>query len=153
MLEMGGLADDASLSSDVSNWLRVASAILAAVATLVVVWGALTLAIGLGDLGVPRRVQGVVVRRREFKRDDAVDYFLAVDDGRAAGVRAWLVGGDTYARVLQGEEVVATVSPRLGYVSSIEVVAASAASAAAGAGDTDASLLAVAGEPHANTES
>jgi hypothetical protein len=74
----------------------------------------------LVDLGSRRSFQGLVLRMRAFntssERNRSVRYTVAVDDGKAARVKAWVVPAQVWQRVSQGDLVDATVGPRLGYV-------------------------------------
>jgi hypothetical protein len=56
--------------------------------------------------------------------ENKVDYFLAVDDGRAVRVRAWRVSQEIYEQFEENTVVRAHVYPGLGHVSSLELVRA-----------------------------
>jgi hypothetical protein len=76
------------------------------------------------DLFTRHSVTGEVVRLRVKGSDDAKRHYVAVDDGTSKSIRAWVVQPHIYAGLAQGDVVSATVSPRLGYVRSIEAAAA-----------------------------
>ena len=65
-------------------------------------------------------VMGEIVRLRLRRSDHSIEYFVAVDDGRRKTVRAWAVRPDVYTGLEQGDVVTARVTPRLGYVRSIQ---------------------------------
>jgi hypothetical protein len=66
------------------------------------------------DLAARREVEGVVLRIRPHEKQP----YVAVDEGKAPRIRAWLVEPAvlTGAGLTQGSPVRATVSPRLGHV-------------------------------------
>jgi hypothetical protein len=72
------------------------------------------------DLGSRRELTGLVLRMRTIStssnRNNSVRYTVAVDDGKAAKVKAWVVSNEVWQRVSQGDLVDVTVGPRLGYV-------------------------------------
>src|SRR5919201_3550091 len=65
-------------------------AAIAVVAGLVVVWA-------IVDLGSTREVTGQILRLRTYGDDDDKRYYVAVDDGRSATIRAWRVKPELYA--------------------------------------------------------
>ena len=102
-----------------------AELILAALlaAPMVIAVGGLVLAVRAAlDLFSTNEVIGEIVRLRLRLRrsDDSIEYFVAVDDGRSQTVRAWAVRPDVYTGLEQGDVVTARVTPRLGYVHSIQ---------------------------------
>jgi hypothetical protein len=96
--------------------------VLLGIPTLVTaVWlvrSALMLRAAVPDLFASRQVDGVVLRIRPHEKQP----YLAVDDGTASQIRAWLVAPAvlTGAGLSQGSPVRATVSPRLGHVFRLE---------------------------------
>jgi hypothetical protein len=72
------------------------------------------------DLGSRRSFRGLVLRMRKFStssnRNGSVRYTVAVDDGKASKVKAFVVSRDVWGRTSQGDLVDVTVGPRLGYV-------------------------------------
>jgi Predicted membrane protein (DUF2207) C-terminal domain len=92
-------------------------ALLAAVGCVLAVRAAL-------DLSSVREITGEIVRLRTREgRSDSATYYVAVDDGTSKTVHAWSVQPEVYAGLEQGQVVIAQVTPRLGYVRSIEPVA------------------------------
>lgn len=71
-------------------------------------------------LSEPVTVTGELLRLRVFG-DKGKRYYAAVDEGTSDRVRAFVVEPRLYARLEQGELVVATVTPHLRHVRSIEV--------------------------------
>lgn len=83
------------------------------------------LVFGLLDVGRANTVEGRLLRlRRREENDSGVVTHVAVDDGTADHVRAWIPRTSPLGLV-QGRHVRAVVSPRLGFVRSLEVIAAS----------------------------
>ncbi|MDY7101470.1 MAG: DUF2207 domain-containing protein [Actinomycetota bacterium] len=124
-----GAAGDAIGDSGIGSALALVVVVMFSV--VLVVAGALGWAVvrAVGDLaGGTTTVEGVVVRRRRRSRGkDEHRYFVAVDDGSAERVDAWLVSSTLYGRVAQGDRVRATVHPRLGHVTELRVVASAPA--------------------------
>jgi hypothetical protein len=119
--------DDAANPFDDDNlrWLAlaisIAGGLLLTVATCAGIYlGVLPLVRGLLDLRPPKRVRGLVVRRRDLaRRDDGhvvVDHFAAIDDGTADEIDAYRIRPDLVLLVDQGDEVEISVTRRLGYV-------------------------------------
>jgi hypothetical protein len=82
--------------------------------------GLLLVGRALGDLtGSPVVVEGELLRLRAVG-DKSKRYYAAVDDGTSDRVRALVVQPQLYARLEQGQIVVATVTPRLRHVLGIE---------------------------------
>jgi hypothetical protein len=77
------------------------------------------------DLLKSREVTGEIVRLRITRSEgEAAGHWVAVDDGTSKEVRAWSVRPQIYAGLEQGQVVTARVTPRLGYVHSIQPAAA-----------------------------
>jgi len=84
----------------------------------------------VADLGSSRPVEGAVVRARSVAgnhdqqagRTRADTYWIAVDDGRTAPVRAWRVSGAIYQQVNVGDVIRVRVSRSYGYVSGLELI-------------------------------
>ena len=101
-------------------------------------WWAGNVVIGLSDAFARREVEGAVIRTRCRSRYSPLSrlqltrvvgqkeseprWYVAVDDGRGDEIAAWSVRRPMYFSVRQGARVRATVSPRLGWVSRIEVL-------------------------------
>ena len=92
--------------------LLVVPAAVVVVAGLVILWA-------LVDLGSTREVTGQVLRRRAYGSDDDKRYYVAVDDGASATIRAWRVKFELYSSVRQYEIVTATLTRNLRYVRAI----------------------------------
>jgi Predicted membrane protein (DUF2207) len=72
------------------------------------------------DLFKSKEVTGEIVRLRITRQEDDATHYVAVDDGTSKEVRAWSVRPQIYAGLEQGQVVTARVTPRLGYVYSIQ---------------------------------
>lgn len=95
-----------------------------AVAGLALSFGVIALVklvFGVTDLFAKRTLEGEVVRTRTLRREQG--HYLAVDDGTSDRVLALRVHAAIYHRAQQGARARLTVTPRLGYVSAIEVLA------------------------------
>jgi hypothetical protein len=87
-------------------------AAVAVVAGLVVLWA-------LVDLGSTREVTGQILRLRAYGDDDDKRYYVAVDDGRSATIRAWRVKSELYTPLRQYEIVTGTLTRNLRYVRAV----------------------------------
>lgn len=150
-------ADDelTSLDPDQREWVSLGAVIVAILAAVAAAYGLVRLVIGVADLFPRRTVEGDVVRRRRFRsghrlprplqwmvwsgRNDhgmrrdqnrRVRYHLAVDDGTDDSVLAYTVRSAIHSRAPQGAKVRMRVSPLLGYVSDLEMLAPPPRSAA-----------------------
>jgi Predicted membrane protein (DUF2207) len=94
------------------NRYGVIPAAVAAVAGLVVLWA-------LVDLGSTREVTGQILRLRSYGGDDDKRYYVAVDDGTSATIRAWRVKPELYSPLRQYEVVTGTLTRNLRYVRAI----------------------------------
>jgi hypothetical protein len=83
----------------------------------------------LADLGSTRELTGQVLRLRAYGDDDDKRYYVAVDDGSSATIRAWRVKWDLYSSLRQYEIVTGTITRNLRYVRSIRPVASESAEA------------------------
>jgi hypothetical protein len=82
------------------------------------------LAKSLADLPTtPVTVQGEILRLRAIGEQGKRRYYAAVDDGRSARVRAFVIEPDLYRQLEQGELAAATVTRHLRYVRTIVPVA------------------------------
>jgi hypothetical protein len=100
-----------------------AELILAALlaAPVVIAVGGVVLAVRAAlDLLSTNEVTGEIVRLRLRQNEDSSEYFVALDDGTSRTVRAWAVRPEVYTGLEQGDVVTARVTPRLGYVHSIQ---------------------------------
>src|SRR5919201_149751 len=88
------------------------AAAVAVVAGLVVVWA-------LVDLGSTREATGQILRLRAYGDDDDKRYYVAVDDGASATIRAWRVKPELYSPLRQYEIVTGTLTRNLRYVRAI----------------------------------
>jgi Predicted membrane protein (DUF2207) C-terminal domain len=92
-----------------------------AVPLAITVMGAFLALRAAADLFRSKEVTGEIVRLRITRSEgDATGHFVAVDDGTSKEVRAWSVRPEIYAGLEQGQVVTARVTPRLGYVHSIQ---------------------------------
>jgi hypothetical protein len=109
----------------IGGGLRVARLVevgLGIIGGLVLTVGAFLLMSGAADLKSPTEVTGEVVRLRAFGDEDHRRYYVGVDDGKSASIRAWPVPHDVFMRLDQGDVVRATVNPNLGHVRSIQAL-------------------------------
>ncbi|MEQ8842359.1 MAG: DUF2207 domain-containing protein [Acidimicrobiales bacterium] len=141
--------DVAELPQGMQDWLPLVGTVAAAIAAVVMVWTASKVVLGLSDLFPRREVEGVLVRRREHRtghrlpkvvqwaiwsgrdsggmsrdRQRKRRYMLAIDDGSDDRIVAYQCRARIFRAVQQGATVRARVSPRLGYVASIEQLSA-----------------------------
>lgn len=143
------------LSDDQRRWVGLAGLVIGTMAALVAVYAAIRLLLGLSDLFAKRTIDGEIVRRRinrtghrlpkvvqwamwsgrdehGMRRDHRrrTRHQLAIDEGDDHAVVAYVVRPEIYGAVSQGARVRAVVTPRIGYVRSIDVVAPARPSAA-----------------------
>ena len=112
-------------------WVRWVATGLLLLTVPLLAWAATAVVRAALDLAGRRPVEGQVVRRRAYQRDEHhTDYFVGVDDGRSAKVKAWIVSKATYDRLREGTLVRATIGPRLGHVFHVEQSDAEAPAAA-----------------------
>lgn len=97
--------------------------VLAVPAFIALVGGWLALR-AAADLFKSQEVTGEIVRLRITRNEDDATHYVAVDDGSSKEVRAWSVRPEIYAGLEQGQVVTARVTPRLGYVYSIQPASA-----------------------------
>lgn len=88
---------------------------------VIVAWSLVVAWTGVGDLGRSRVVTGVVVGRRVRAsrvpgRRGHERFYVAVDDGTRARVRAWRVRRSVYDGCREGARVSCRVAPRVGWV-------------------------------------
>jgi hypothetical protein len=108
------------------DWVDRGTAIAFVPVVLVAAWALWVLWRAVPDLWQTRTVTGDIVRRRRFRQwfssgDDPQYWcYLGVDDGATDRIRAWRVRDELWAQHAQGESVRAVVTPRLGYVRSME---------------------------------
>jgi Predicted membrane protein (DUF2207) len=88
------------------------AAAVAVVAGLVALWA-------LVDLGSTREATGQILRLRAYGDDDDKRYYVAVDDGASATIRAWRVKPELYSPLRQYEVVTGTLTRNLRYVRAI----------------------------------
>lgn len=144
-----------SLTDEQRGWIGLAGLVVALLAAAVCAFCVLKVVLGASDLFARRTVEGELVRARVFHahhrlpkvvrwlirassdrhRTGNVDdrrpkHHLAIDDASDESVVAYTVKPSIFRQVRQGARVRARVSPRLGYVASIEMLAPPQASAA-----------------------
>lgn len=131
------------------RWIGLGALIVGAFAALAFLVALFRLVLGISDLFARSTVEGEVVRARRFRsghrlprllqwalwsgRDDTTGlsrdharrtfHHLAIDDGTDDSIVAYTVSSDIYNQARQGLRVRAVVTPRLGHVRSIEVLA------------------------------
>jgi hypothetical protein len=126
---------------------RVVEAGVRIVAAALLVVAVASLLRALSDSFANTTVEGLVLRARLRWTGDRLPgplrifrtepdkrrrrYYVAVDDGRGATLRALRVRSELYSKVTQGSRVRAVLTPRLHYVRSIEQVTATVPAAAA----------------------
>jgi hypothetical protein len=103
------------LAQDVGNAGVLFVAVLVAVAAV----AGLALLWALVDLGSTREVTGQILRLRTHGDKDDKRWYVAVDDGASATIRAWRVKPELYSPLRQYEVVTATITRNLRYVRSI----------------------------------
>ncbi len=134
--------DVVTITSEQERWLNLGAMVMVVVPALVIVHALARFLCGCADLFRRRTVEGEVVRARAFggSDDSPPRYHLAIDTatpssaasplpalatGRAAdSILAFKVRSSIYHQTEQGARVRIRVSPLLGYVASIETVAA-----------------------------
>jgi hypothetical protein len=98
--------------------------VLAIFAAALIARGGWMVYAGVGDLaGGHRPAEGRVLRYRVRGADDDRRWYVAVDEGTSARIRAWRFTRSITAP--QGATVRAEVGPRTGHVRGLEVVTAS----------------------------
>lgn len=154
-LDLDAVTTASTLDDDRRRLIGLIGLLVAVIAIAFAAAAALRLAMGLSDLFSKHTVEGEVVRqrnrptghwlprplqhlwyssrdemgrRRENRRRQR--RYLAIDTGDGDRIRAFLVRPEIYRSVEQGATVRATVSPRLGYVSTIATVTSPRPSAA-----------------------
>jgi hypothetical protein len=121
-----GLVDGSTPGDEASRWLNLSAYMAMAIGALVGIWGLRTIGLAFADLRSRNEVQGRLIRCRAFEAGKNVTYFVAIDDGRAARVRAWRVNAHQYHQREEGSVVKAQFTPRLGYVYKMEAASAAA---------------------------
>lgn len=111
------------VTPEIQRWVDLGAAAVAVLTVPVVAWSALKVWRGLIDLFDTRTLEGEVVRKRQ-RGDDDPRYYLAVDSGAEATIRAWNVPSAHFAKCAQGDVVSARYTPRLGWVKSLDVTRA-----------------------------
>lgn len=144
-----------SLDDQQRGWVSLGAAVIAIIAGVAAVYALVKFVVGIADLFPRRMLEGEVVRNRTFRtghrlpkvlqwamwsgRDDhgrrrdqgrRTRHHVAVDDGSDDRVLAYAVREDICRRTPQGARVRMRVSPLLGYVSDVEMLAAPPSSAA-----------------------
>ncbi len=136
-----------SLPEDTRRILNLAAAVVVVAMVPLLLLGLIRLVLGLWDLFPRRTIEGELVRTREFQtghrlprviqwmlwsgRDESgmrrdqrrrTRWYVAVDDGTSDRIVAYSCRSDLWKGVRQGGRVRMKVSPRLGYVSSLEQI-------------------------------
>ena len=107
--------------------VRMVESVIVAFAAAVLAWQAVMLVQAVPDLFTTIRREGQVIRTRTWPRasfnplrQDKERHYVAVDDGATPSIRAWVVRKELHDHTHEGQQVVATVTPLLRYVRSIE---------------------------------
>lgn len=117
--------DSFVMADDVQFWLERSSFIAIAIFALVCFWGLTTMNLAYIDFGAKRTVEGLVVRCRAYSAgENKTDHFIAVDDGKQAEIKAWLVPWTTYNLVSERDLVSAMVTKCQGHVLQLNVTRA-----------------------------
>jgi len=136
------------LTADQRRTVGLVALIVAVLAAGACVVAVVRFVLGVSDLAAMRTVEGEVIRLRAFpqghrlpkvlqwawysgrdpsgvRRDQyrRTRYHLAIDPGDVDRVRAYTVSPAIHGRLVQGGRVRARVTPRLGYVASVDVLA------------------------------
>jgi hypothetical protein len=144
-----------TLTAQQRQWVGLAGMVVAVVASAACIFAIIRVVLGVSDLFSRLTVEGEVVRRRQFQswhrlpkvlqwiafsgRDQnglsrdhqrRRKYHLAIDPGDVETLTAYTVKEEFYRQAPQGSRVRVKVSPRLGYVASVELLSAPRASAA-----------------------
>jgi hypothetical protein len=143
----GADTDLDTLTAQQRQWIGLAGLVVAVLASAACLFALLRVILGVSDLFARRTIDGEVVRRRQFQswhrlpkimqwiifsgRDESGisrdqqrrrKYHLAVDPGNVDTITAYTVTESIYRKVPQGARVRLKVSPRLGYVSDVEIL-------------------------------
>ncbi len=136
-----------ALSDDQRRWLGLGGLVVAALAAAVCLFAASKFVLGVADLFARRTIEGEVVRTRVYRtghrlprwlqwllwsgRDESglsrdhdrrTRHHVAIDAGDDDTIVAHVVRPQLYTTVAQGARVRASVTPRLGYVRSIDML-------------------------------
>lgn len=145
--------DTVALTPEQQQWLSLGAMVVAVALAAVAAYNLGRALLGAADLLPRRTVEGELVRKRELatghrlpkivqlalwagrdehgiERDRRRRLHLAIDDGTDERIVAVEVRRAVFDSVAQGARVRARVSPRLGYVASLEVLSPPRASAA-----------------------
>lgn len=137
------------------RWVGLAGLVIGTLAALATAYSAVKIVLGLSDLFAKRTIEGEVVRRRinrtGHRLPKAVQWLMwsgrdehgmrrdmnrrtrhqiAIDEGDDDSIVAYTVRPEIYGLASQGARVRAVATPRIGYVRSVDVVAAPRPSAA-----------------------
>lgn len=137
---LGDAVDPTATGSgdSVEVWAGRIGLVLAAVAAVPLLYFLLQLGLGASDLFSSRTMEGEVLRTRERARGLLLRapnvftgwtqksaeprWMVAVDPGGVEEVAAWRVRRELYPQLAQRQRMRAEVTPRVGYVRSIEVI-------------------------------
>ena len=155
MLVAGADFDVEPITDEQRRWIGLAALIVAVFAAAVCVFSIVKLVLGASDLFARRTIEGEVVRARTFQTghrlpkalrwmalsgtddsgrpfdpDRKTRYYIAVDEGDDDRIVAHAVRPQLVGQAPEGSRVRVVVTPRIGYVRSIELVTPPRASAA-----------------------
>jgi hypothetical protein len=109
-------------TDSVASWVLLIATLLLVASAALLVWAISAGVRALLDATSHRRFQGQVLRLRSWSDDNKTRYVAAVDDGKAAKVKAWFVPQAVYSQLRPGHLVDMDVGPRLGHVFQIKRV-------------------------------
>ena len=125
--QLAGTDPPGGISQQTWDWVDRGALAAAIPAVVVLGWAVWVILRGVPDLRQSTSLAGIIVRDRRTRQvlssGDEPDYwyYLAIDDGSRAAIRALRVRESLWRERAQGETVSAVVSPRLGYVRSISI--------------------------------
>jgi hypothetical protein len=107
-----------AFSSTTGVWVNRVETFFVIALSVVVLGTAAILVQAVADMRESREVTGTVLRlrRRSTGQENTYKYFVALDDGTASRIDAFLVRKDLYDSLSQGERVTLRLTPRLRYV-------------------------------------
>ncbi|MAT05041.1 MAG: hypothetical protein CL424_08360 [Acidimicrobiaceae bacterium] len=154
-LVSSGEVDLSDLTDEQQRWVSFGAFAIGVFAAAVFLYCVLKVVLGVSDLFARRTIEGEVVRARILKRGHRLPrivqwamysgndeqgmskernrrrtHHVAIDQGDDDSIVSHVVRSQIYGQVRQGMIVRAVVTPRLGYVREVEVVAAPRRSAA-----------------------
>jgi hypothetical protein len=132
IMGLAELVDDpwTGITDDTWEWVERAGYLAMIPFALVLAWACFVLVHAVPDLTATREITGDIVRARRYQqiftsRDNPSYWFyFAVDDGSTDRIRALRVRPHLWSLHSQGQTVTAQITPRLGYVRSMNLAGA-----------------------------